>query len=171
TSGFFLLRVYDMATATYVAVAINLAAGIVAFLLASRTDYTKSRETSVPARPTKAKRVEFVYIAIGISRLAPLVPEVAWTRLLSLLLGGTVYSFSIILAVFLFGLWFGSSAGAFVARRAAHPPLALAGCQVLLVLSIGWSAYALAYSLPYWPVDPWLSLHPYFNFQLDLVRC
>src|SRR5262249_10553303 len=41
----------------------------------------------------------------------------------------------------------------------------------LLVLSIGWTAYVLTYSLPYWPVDPWLSLSPVFNFQLDLVRC
>jgi spermidine synthase len=171
TSGFYLLRIYDMATATYVAVAINLAVGIAAFLLASQADYTKRRETVAPARAVRAKRVGFVYVAIGVSGLAALGAEVVWTRLLSLLLGGTVYTFSIILAVFLFGLWFGSSTGAFVGRRAAHPALALAGCQVFLVLSIGWSAYALAYSLPYWPVDPWLSLHPYFNFQLDLVRC
>jgi spermidine synthase len=171
TSGFYLLRVYDMATATYVAAAINLAAGIGAIVLASQMDYRKGRETVAPARPARVKRVAFVYLAIGISGLAALGAEVVWTRLLSLLLGGTVYTFSIILAVFLLGLWFGSSAGAFVGRRTTHPPLALAACQVLLVLTIGWSAYALAYSLPYWPVDPWLSLHPYFNFQLDLVRC
>ena len=29
----------------------------------------------------------------------------------------------------------------------------------------------LAYVLPYWPVDPWLSLSPWFNFDLDLTRC
>ena len=34
-----------------------------------------------------------------------------WTRLLSLMLGGTVYTFSIILAVFLFGLGMGSAVG------------------------------------------------------------
>ena len=38
--------------------------------------------------------------------------EVVWTRLLSLTLGATVYTFSIILAVFLFGLGIGSSIGA-----------------------------------------------------------
>src|SRR5262249_4007667 len=112
-----------------------------------------------------------IYLAIGISGLAALGAEVVWTRLLSLLLGGTVYTFSIILAVFLCGLWFGSSSGAFFVRRVPHPPLALAACQILLVIPIGWTSYALAYSLPYWPVDPWLSLNPLFNFQLDLVRC
>jgi len=117
------------------------------------------------------KQAGYIYIAIGVSGFAALGAEVVWTRLLSLLLGGTVYTFSIILAVFLFGLWFGSSAGAFIARRASHPVLALAVCQILLIGSIGWTSYALAYSLPYWPVDPWLSLKPLFNFQLDLVRC
>ena len=108
---------------------------------------------------------------LAFSGLAALGAEVVWTRLLSLLLGGTVYTFSIILAVFLCGLWLGSSAGAFISRRVAHPVLALTVCQSLLILSIGWTAYALAFSLPYWPVDPWLSLSPLFNFQLDLVRC
>ena len=94
-----------------------------------------------------------------------------WTRLLSLLLGATVYTFSIILAVFLLGLWAGSAAGSFLAKRTQHPRLLLAGCQLLLVLSIVWTAYAMAYSLPGWPVDPWLSLNPRFNFELDLARC
>ena len=49
--------------------------------------------------------------------------------------------------------------------------MALAGCQILLAISIGWTAYALTYSLPFWPVDPWLSTDPWFNFELDLVRC
>src|SRR3989442_7789308 len=108
---------------------------------------------------------------MAISGLAALGAEVVWTRLLSLLLGGTVYTFSIILAVFLCGLWLGSSAGAFVARKIAYPVMALAVCQIVVILSIGWTTYALAYSLPYWPVDPWLSFSPVFKFQLDIVRC
>src|SRR5262249_2316564 len=116
-------------------------------------------------------RAGFIYIAIGLSGLAALGAEVVWTRLLSLLLGGTVYTFSIILAVFLFGLWLGSSAGAMIAPPAQHPGLALAACPRLLIIGIGWTTYTLSYSLPYWPVDPWLSLIPLFNFQIDLVRC
>ena len=29
----------------------------------------------------------------------------------------------------------------------------------------------LTQSLPYWPVNPSISTDPWFNFQLDLVRC
>lgn len=170
-SGFYLLRVHDMAVATYTAVAINLAVAAVSLLLSSMGRYNETRASAGPARVVRVKRVGWIYVAIGISGLGALGAEVVWTRLLSLLLGGTVYTFSIILAVFLIGLWLGSSVGASVARRIAHPVVGLAVCQVLLVISIAWTAYALAYSLPYWPVDPWLSLSPSFNFQLDLVRC
>jgi spermidine synthase len=48
--------------------------------------------------------------------LSALGAEVVWTRLLSLMLGASVYTFSIILAVFLIGLGFGSSAGSVLAR-------------------------------------------------------
>jgi spermidine synthase len=96
---------------------------------------------------------------------------VVWTRLLSLLLGATVYTFSIILAVFLLGLWAGSGAGSLLARRLANPRLALAGCQILLAAGIAWTAFTIAYSLPYWPIDPWLSTSPWFTFDLDLTRC
>jgi len=169
-AGFYLLRVYDMAVATYAAVGINLAVGLASFALSTCTDHAGGGNINL-ARAVRVRRVGWIYIAIGISGLAALGAEVVWTRLLSLLLGGTVYTFSIILAVFLCGLWLGSSAGAFAARRVSYPVMALAACQILLVVSIGWTAYALTYSLPYWPVDPWLSLNPLFNFQLDLVRC
>ncbi len=172
-SGFYLLRIYDMAVATYAAVGINLVVAAVSFAVSARIQPSPVEPASRPVqRPLprgEAKR--WIYIAIAISGMAALGAEVVWTRLLSLLLGGTVYTFSIILAVFLVGLWWGSSAGARVARRVASPGFALAVCQILLVISIGWASYALSRSLPYWPVDPWLSLNPSFNFQLDLVRC
>ena len=44
-----------------------------------------------------------VYLAIALSGASALGAEVIWTRLCSLLLSGTIYTFSIILAVFLIG--------------------------------------------------------------------
>jgi spermidine synthase len=112
-----------------------------------------------------------VYVAIALSGLCALGAEVIWTRLLSLMLGATVYTFSIILAVFLVGLGVGSGIGALLARTAVRPRLALGCCQALLVAAIAWTAYVLACSLPYWPIDPTLSTNPWFTFQLDLLRC
>jgi spermidine synthase len=170
-AGFYLLRVHDMAVATYVAAGINLLVALTGVVLSRRVPHVHSGAGSPSDVPAAGQRATFVYTAIALSGLSALGAQVVWTRLLSLLLGGTVYTFSIILAVFLVGLWAGSSAGSFAARRISSPALALTGCQLLLVLSIGWTAHTLASSLPYWPVDPWLALDPLFNFQLDLVRC
>ena len=41
----------------------------------------------------------------------------------------------------------------------------------MLAAAIAWTAYTLADSLPYWPIDPLLAKSPWFNFQVDLMRC
>ena len=111
-----------------------------------------------------------VYVAIALSGLTALAAEVIWTRMLSLLFGATVYTFSLILAVFLFGLGIGSSVGSAMARSIERPRIALGWCQMLLCGAIAWAAYMCTQSLPYWPINPSLATSPWFNFQLDLVR-
>ena len=74
-----------------------------------------------------------VYVAIALSGMTALGAEVIWTRLLSLLFGATVYTFSLILAVFLFGLGIGSSIGSADRAHASRGrALALGWCQMLL---------------------------------------
>jgi len=170
-AGFYLLRVHDMATATYVAAAINAAVALIGLGLASLTPHRAPAADAAQGRPPRAPGSWPVYVAIALSGLCALGAEVIWTRLLSLLLGGTVYTFSIILAVFLLGLGIGSSLGSLLARKAVRPRIALGGCQVLLTAAIAWTAAVLARSLPYWPIDPSLSTSPWINFQLDLMRC
>lgn len=172
-AGFYLLRVYDMATATYVAAAINLLVAAVAWVLArgesAPTEMTAAAEE--PGAPVaRAVRAGPVYLAIGLSGLSALGAEVVWTRLLSLLFGGTVYTFSIILAAFLAGLGMGSSTGAALARRLKRPEAALGTCQALLMGAIAWNALSIARWLPYWPVDPTLATGPWPVFQMDLAR-
>jgi len=41
----------------------------------------------------------------------------------------------------------------------------------LLTLGIAWTAYMIADSLPYWPINPLLAVSPWHTFQLDMVRC
>ena len=168
-AGFYLLRVHDMAIATYVAVALNLLVAGVALLIARGAAFAPpeaAAQAGVPARGSWA-----VYVVIALSGYTALASEVIWTRLLSLLIGGTVYAFALILAVFLFGLGIGSSIGSTMSRTVARPRLALAWCQMLLCFAIAWAAYMLTQSLPFWPIDPSMSRSPWFNFQLDVVRC
>jgi spermidine synthase len=171
-AGFYLLRVFDMAIATYAAVAINAVVGIAGLLLAGRTRYSPQPAPAASASPVaRTAGTRFIYVAIALSGLCALGSEVIWTRILSLMLGATTYTFSIILAVFLTGLGIGSSAGSLLARNLANPRLALAWCQLLAAAAIFWAAWMLGASLPYWPVNPWISTSPWFTFQLDIVRC
>ncbi|MGO9257713.1 MAG: fused MFS/spermidine synthase [Bryobacteraceae bacterium] len=167
-AGFYLLRVTDMTTATFVAAALNCAVGMVSLRLASKTAARAGSEG--PEQPAGSAGHWPVYVTIGLSGATALGAEVIWTRLLGLMLGATVYTFSIILAVFLIGLGIGSAAGSALART-VRARLTFGACQLLLVAAVAWTALMLARSLPYWPVNPLLSTSPWFIFQIDMVRC
>ncbi len=165
-AGFYLLRVYDIAIATYVAAGLNLAVALIALMVAKAAPH----EAAVLA-PTVVNRDRWpVYVVIGMSGMTALAAQVIWTRTLSLMFGATVYTFSLILAVFLAGLGIGSSLGAILARDSSRPRIALAWCQLLLCGAMAWTAYILTESLPYWPVNPSIVTDPWFQFQLDLIR-
>jgi spermidine synthase len=169
-AGFYLLRMFDVATATMVAVAINVAVAVIAYLLAGQTTY--EADVLTPSRAGAASSANTaVYVTIALSGLTALAAEVIWTRLLSLHFGATVYTFALILAVFLVGLGIGSTYGATLARDIASPRRALGWCQLLLCAAIAWAAYELTESLPYWPINPYIATTPWFTLQLDLVRC
>jgi spermidine synthase len=165
-AGFYLLRVFDLATATFVAVAINLAVAAASWSLAKRVPAHSTEEKSVPV---PGPRFWPVYIAIGLSGATALGAEVIWTRLMGLLLGATVYTFSIILAVFLVGIGVGSAVGSALART-IKARVAMGVCQLMLAGAVAWTAYMIAQSVPWWPVNPLLNQNPWFTFQVDMVR-
>jgi spermidine synthase len=171
-AGFYLLRIYDLAIATFVAIALNVSVAMLALLIAKSAPVVEtlaSDRDEVPAKPVNAGWA--IYVAIALSGMTALSSEVIWTRLLSLLFGGTVYTFSLILAVFLFGLGIGSSLGSAIGRASRIPRVPFGWCQMLLCAAIAWSSYMLTQSMPYWPVNPSITSDPWFNFQLDFVRC
>ena len=175
-AGFYLLRLYNVSIATYCAVAINFAVALLSLAMSSRlparSDLESPEELPEPAPaslPTPANQWS-IYVAIALSGAGALGAEVVWTRLMGMLLGSTVYVFSIILAVFLIGIALGSGAGAAFSRL-VNARAALGWCQALLAVAVFWSAYMIADSLPYWPVNPMLSVSPWQTFQLDIARC
>lgn len=175
-AGYYLLRLHDVQIATWVAVALNAAVVALAFVLANNMPYASPVDEKAEAAPIKPKLFDApagsmpVYITIALSGFTALASEVVWTRLLSLNLGATTYTFSLILAVVLAGLGLGSSTGAVLARTVENARSALGWCQLLLVAGIAWAAFGLTKSLPYWPVNPQLASGPVFIFTMDLVK-
>src|SRR6185295_6310682 len=129
-AGFYLLRVFDISIATYVAVAINVAVAIGGFAIASLTNYKPVDSMDHDPGVRRARGAVSVYVVIALSGFTALAAEVVWTRLLSLLFGATTYTFSLILAVFLFGLGIGSTVGSAMASRVTRPRIALGWCQL-----------------------------------------
>ena len=178
-AGFYLLRVHDMPFATSVAVGLNLAVAAAAWTVARIEPRTTPVAAGAPvagdapaaAVPVAPRDARLIYLAIALSGMSALGAEVVWTRLFSLLLSGTTYTFSIILAVFLIGIGLGSGAGAFIARRTANPRRALGIAQLLLIAAIAWTSWNITTSLPFWPINPRLTPNPWVQFQIDLVRC
>ena len=168
-AGFQLLRFYDLAIALLVAVGLNLVAAGLGWFLARRTAHVA--EAEAPAESAAPMRIGAVHVVIALSGLTALGGQVVWTRVLALLMGPTVYTFSIILAVFLLGLWIGSALGAMRARSSPEPARDLGGCQLLLVIAVAWSAYMVNRSLPWWPIQFSAGRDPWITFQLDLARC
>ena len=153
-AGFYLLRVYDMATATYIAVALNLIIAAVSYLLGNSTSSVVAAEP-VAVEPEVSGPVTAVwpvYLTIAISGATALGAEVVWTRLLGMLLLATVCVFSIILAVFLTGLAIGSAVGSALLKK-IRPQAALGWCQLLLAVGMFWTAYCIIYLLPFWNDD------------------
>jgi len=167
-TGFYLLRVHDIAVATFVAVTINAIVAVLSLSLARATSYSPAAE-ALDGGMTQAGAWT-IYTAIAFSGMTALASEVIWTRILTLLFGATVYTFSLVLAVFLLGLGIGSALGSALGNQMARPRAALAWCQMLLCAAIAWAAYMLMQSLPNWPIDPSLTGDPWVNMQLDLVR-
>jgi spermidine synthase len=180
-AGFYLLRVFDMNTATYVAAAINFAVGGLGLLVAANTPVTAAQDESLIPNPqslfpehqvrsSSSSDRSLVYVAIALSGFCALAAQVIWTRVLSLLFGASTYTFSLILAVFLIGLGIGSSLGSIIAKTVERPRIALGWCQMLNVGAMAWSAYMLMESLPYWPINTSITTSIWYNFQLDFVR-
>lgn len=175
-SGFYLLRVHDASIATWVAAGLNAIVGLLAWQFHRPTQpLTTPSLSSLAESGSDGDRnpgLSFplaTWVMVGSGAVA-LGSEVVWTRLLSLVLGGTVYTFSIILAIFLAGLGLGSGIGAAVTRLGWASGRVLAGCQFLSLAAFAWTTWAISRSLPFWPVNPAMTLSPWFNFQLDLAR-
>jgi len=114
--GFFLLPWGGRASTTLIAAGANLVLGIGALALdrwAGSGERVIEDDLPAPMAPALVP----VAVAIGLAGFSALVYEVAWTRLLGLMLGGSTYTFSVMLVAFLVGIAGGGLLGGPLADR------------------------------------------------------
>lgn len=174
-AGFWLVPALGLRGTTWVGVALNLAAAGGAFWLAAgsvpvdeggrRTEErTPKRRKDLqrgqpgPRAATLATHPGLAAAAAAISGFSALVYEVAWTRLLALVIGPTTYAFATMAASFISGLAIGSAGGTRIARSTAHTARwlggLLAGGAVAAVASAWYAATSMPLSVAVQVADP-----------------
>ncbi|HLY66684.1 MAG TPA: MFS transporter, partial [Chloroflexota bacterium] len=107
-SGFVLIELFGLSTTAHVAVALNLLAGSVALLLATRATAIGEQAGKLEEAddgPDLSPHLRFaVYAASFVSGFVALGLEVLWTRMLAEGTGSQIYQFVGILAAFLLGI-------------------------------------------------------------------
>ena len=160
--GLLLIPTAGLVGTTLVAAGLNLLAGAIALWAARDEAGAAGRAAPAPRQnararrePDAAERLDVrsrrgvaLFAAFGVSGLAALAYEVAWTRSLSLVLGSSVYAFAIMLTTFLVGLALGAGVGAWIADRVRRPLAALAAVEAGVAVSAFAGLFLIA-ELPY----------------------
>ena len=129
-AGFFLLPTIGVTATIFVAVVINLGIAVVvlAILRLASTDHNESKAQPAPQvaphQPLPNRSRIVVLVAFATAGFAALLTQMAWIRALILVVGGSVYAFTITLASFLAGIGLGSL---LYARYASKPVVWLSG--------------------------------------------
>jgi len=169
--GFILLPWLGRETTTFVAASANLLLGTGAIVLDrwSRSTEHPALLDDLPIVAADARlfpALPVVTFAIGLAGFSALIYEVAWTRVLGLMLGGSTYTFSVMLVAFLLGIAIGGRAGGPLADRW----LATGGLRRVLLafaaveVGIALVSYALMYV---YPELPFLYVRLYDTFAMS----
>jgi spermidine synthase len=146
-AGFLAIPSLGMQRTLWLTALVNLLLGTAAILLANRfAPVAASTESEKPAARPDGRtpgRIRIVLVAFGLSGFGALTLEVAWTRVLALVMGSSVYAFSLMLLAFLIGLATGGAFFAGVLRRRPH--VEPAAMLAALLGAAGLLAYATAF--------------------------
>ena len=147
-AGFVLIELFGLRLTSYIAVALNLVAGIGALLLSRRWEPGPDAAGGPAARRERPARPEVprafrprrraVLAATFVSGFVSLALEVLWTRMLAEGTGSSIYIFTTILAIFLLGIALGS----FLYRRFSRPEGERLGTLGLCLAGVGVLAQA-----------------------------
>ncbi|MFT4624221.1 MAG: spermidine synthase [Myxococcota bacterium] len=160
-AGFVLLPAYGLWLTTILASVANLALGAAAIAL---DVWARAAEQS-EVEPEPVEGVEMhpllvpVSVAMFLIGFASLVYEVAWTRLMALMIGASVYAFSVMLLAFLTGIAIGGKIGGPLADQLLerHGQAGVLRALALVEVGVAVLSYLLMYvfpELPFWYV--WL---------------
>jgi len=148
--GFWLIAVLGVWATVVVAVAINVAIGVVCVLAGSSSGDSAGNGTALEAasrNPASGERRDVpdcrqsdpfaiaALVLLAVSGFCSMAYEVIWTKLLGLIVGPTTYSFTIVLVTFILGLALGSIVFGWLGDRTGKPLVLLLATQIVAAVS------------------------------------
>lgn len=104
-------------------------------------------QTGKPAQYTRTQQVAGL-VLVGVTGVLSMVFELVWIRLLSLVMGSSTYSFSLMLFAFIGGIAIGGAIASALLHRNRNALLLFAACETAVCLSL-WAMLPLYERLPY----------------------
>jgi spermidine synthase len=154
-AGFVLIPALGITGTTRVGMAASALAGLLVWVLIARSGLRApgSDETHAARMPNPGARspepgARLAICVLGLSGFAALVHEIAWTRILSLVLGPTTYAFAATLAAVISGVALGSGIGAWMVKRTRHPAGWLSLALAMAALTTTWTYAAAGGRIP-----------------------
>ena len=143
-AGFILIQIAGITYSTIIMVITNIVVGIIAIIL-SFNNFEK-KENFFPKQSQKRNILDeekihkfdskYILFSTFFTGMAALALEVVWTRILVKSFSGTTHSFSIMLACFLFGIFYGSKKISKKLSNYHYPILILFKLQLSIKFSI-----------------------------------
>ncbi|MBI4330094.1 MAG: fused MFS/spermidine synthase [Chloroflexi bacterium] len=144
-AGFVLIGASGMMAATFVAAFVNVAVGASAMWVqrlvrpaeGPASGLSAAESTAAPGHNSISKPMALtLLIGYGFAGFAALGLEVLWTRVLALVIGSSVYAFSLMLVAILMGIAVGSLIGVRVVDRARNLWLWFAAIEIALGIAV-----------------------------------
>jgi spermidine synthase len=134
-AGFFLIPMLGLRMTVITAAVINFVILTAAFLLtrSEKPSFSMKGLFKIKVKPMSGHWVMWVYFICGFTALAY---EVIWNRILTLHLGSSVYSYSIMLAVYLMGITLGAAIMSYFVKNIKNPVRVFAVIQLALALNL-----------------------------------
>jgi spermidine synthase len=153
-AGFVLIEHVGIRASLWGTALVNLAIGVIALRLPDPASRQASPDGGLETAghaptPTALRRLAVVLLAV--TAFAALLDEIAWTRVLVMVVGGSTYAFTLVLLCFLLGIGLGSSlmarrrapASETAASAALAQGITAAGAAVLLFFFSALPAYII----------------------------
>lgn len=156
-AGFVLMPALGLANTVLVGVVVNFAVFVIAVIVAKVAPGAGGPAAAVRAASSGAPRFKFLLPLMLLSGAVSFMYEILWMRMLSHVLGSSVYAFATMLSAFLAGIAIGAGLSAPVARKPETAALLFAGTQFGIAISSALVFIALPYAVQAGIADAWLA--------------